>query len=658
MDIYRIAPEGDWIVDQAGKSPASPPPILPDAPFYFLLADDQDRVGPLGIERYRRTLEHVLDASRLEDASLIVHELESTHEQLIIHRLLIIRDGEVIDALDAQNIKVLQREAELERHITNQRHTVSLSIDDLRVGDIIDHATTLSTRSGSHPLQGRHYRSRFLLSWGCPVVLQTLRLLNNGSQALRIQECRYQDGRFLRKNSRLEPAECFEMTLENPPLFRIDDSAPEWFWPDHLWVVSDTEWPDLSAYLWSVYRQEGVLEDDLELTGEILGDSADPEQQILAAIDFVQNSVRYKGEHHGIFSHLPHAAGEVLKKRSGDCKDKSNLLRAILLRLGVPASMVLVDTRRGKVLPDIPPSLYHFDHMIVRLHWQGKDYYIDPTVKKQAGDLEHRALPDVYCGLPLVEQGEGLCPIPWDLSREVYHLQHVFDFTSSEDSGFFVEVLREYRFHRADNMRYHFQSNEKNRLEQDFLGYALNDTELELKMMEPIHVVEDDSVDNRLLTRERYRILSPPRNEENQANIFTDFINEFVQPPQTRHPVRIDLEGCLRHEVEVRYRKGYDASEEEKIECPWFAYSDRIWTENNTIRFVSTLQPLSREVEEADFAAFSEAVESLRSRSGNRFNYGNRPPRTEQGFWRRAFSYVINFAIAASLIAWAWSRFG
>ncbi len=656
MELYRIAPEHDWIIDRSGNLPESPA-SLPDAPFYFLLADDQDRVNTEGIERYRRTFEHVLDASRLEDASLIVHELDSSHEQLIIHRLGIIRDGRYHDVLDPENISVLQREAELERHITNQRYTVSLSIDDLRVGDIIDYASTVVTLRSDHPLQGRHYRSRILLSWGCPVRLQTIRLVNEAETALRVQECRYRDGQFSWQETRVAPGSLFEMTLNDPPLARIDDAAPDWFWPDHLWAATDARWEELSVYLHSTYRQHDVLQDEIALDAEIVGESEDLQQRILAAIDFVQNKIRYKGEHQGMFSHLPRPAAEALKKRSGDCKDKSNLLRAILARLGVPASLVLVDTRRGQVLPSVPPSLYHFDHMIVRLNWQGRDYFIDPTVKKQAGDLDHRAIPDHAHGLPLTDPGEGLCPIPRDLSRDVYLLLHRYDFSGSDESSYSLEVLREYHYHRADNMRFHFQSNSRNKLEQDFLGYALNDTELELEMLEPIQVIEDDAVNNRLLTRERYAIRSGPRNDETQANIFTDFVNEFVQPPQVSHPVRIDLEGGLRHDVEVIYREGYDVSEDKQIDCPWFSYADRVWRDENRIRFSSILKPLRRQVDEADFTAFSKSVEEMRSRAANRFAFGNIEKQEKGSFWHRFLTDWTNYAIALSVLIWLWSYF-
>ena len=41
-------------------------------------------------------------------------------------------------ALDPDNIDVIRRETALEYHITNNQLTVSLSIDDLRVGDLVD----------------------------------------------------------------------------------------------------------------------------------------------------------------------------------------------------------------------------------------------------------------------------------------------------------------------------------------------------------------------------------------------------------------------------------------------------------------------------------------------------------------------------------------
>ncbi len=305
--------------------PSAEEDTLPEAPFYFLFADNQERVSAEGFESYRHTVEHVLDASRLEDASLIVHELNALNEQLIIHHLRVIRDGTARDALETGTIEVLQREAELEQHITNRRYTISVSIDDLRVGDVIDYAATEITRSGDHPLQGKYYHSRILLSWGCPIRVQRIRIVNQSDTALTVQECRYRERRFSTSERRVAAGDSFSMTQQDPPLLRIGDSAPLWFWPDHLLITTRASWAELSAHMWSAYREQGALNDVLPAIDSLVGDTDDREQALLAAIDFVQNGIRYKGEHHGMFTHMPRPAEEVLKRRSGDCKDKSNL---------------------------------------------------------------------------------------------------------------------------------------------------------------------------------------------------------------------------------------------------------------------------------------------------------------------------------------------
>jgi hypothetical protein len=660
LELYCIAPEAEWIDIHPLASGFEPP----DSPYYFPLLDDQIRTSSAGFEDYRRSVEHVLDASRLEDASLILHELNADCEKLVIHHLKLIRDGIEIDVLNDNIISVLQRESELEKHIINRRHTVSISITDLRVGDMIDYAATQMTSRGDHPVRGRQYHANILLSWGCPVQEQRIRLLNETVTPVDVQENRYRQGRFSQKLSRIPPEESFERIFHDQPLARIDGSAPGWFWPDHLQIASQAEWDALSSRLWSSYQQQQAFTDCSGFDAVFEGVEDDLQQKVLAAIDFVQNQVRYKGESHGIFSHTPRPAEDVLKKRFGDCKDKSNLLRALLQHLGVTAHLVLVSTRRGKVLPRLLPSLFHFDHMIVRLEWQGQEYFIDATIKKQSGDLEHRAHLDFHHGLPLREEGEGLCSIPWDLSRKVYSLRHRFDFSSESEDEFFLDVERCYAYHRADNMRFYIQSNEKARLQQDFLETARESSRLQLETLQAFSIIEDDASANRLITVERYRILGKPGNDANEIDIATDFVNELVHPPAVNHPVHIELEGCLEHRVEVIYREAFDVDEQERIDCTWFNYSDRVTRSGRQIDFLSRLCPLRRQVDEADIPAYVEAMEGMRRRSSNRFVFAdaaNAPADAapeSPGFWRGFFTDWTNYVMFAALLIWLWSRSG
>ncbi|WP_158749766.1 transglutaminase family protein [Acidobacterium sp. S8] len=70
--------------------------------------------------------------------------------------------------------------------------------------------------------------------------------------------------------------------------------------------------------------------------------------------EFLQREIRYVGIEIGIGGYQPHPAAAVFHNRYGDCKDKATLLIAMLNSIGVHATYVLVDTRRGFVDADVP----------------------------------------------------------------------------------------------------------------------------------------------------------------------------------------------------------------------------------------------------------------------------------------------------------------
>jgi transglutaminase-like putative cysteine protease len=63
--------------------------------------------------------------------------------------------------------------------------------------------------------------------------------------------------------------------------------------------------------------------------------------------------LRYVAVPLGVNSHRPHAAANVLKNGFGDCKDKANLLNALLRAQGIAADLVLVP-RFAQAYPEAP----------------------------------------------------------------------------------------------------------------------------------------------------------------------------------------------------------------------------------------------------------------------------------------------------------------
>lgn len=73
------------------------------------------------------------------------------------------------------------------------------------------------------------------------------------------------------------------------------------------------------------------------------------------------------------------SAATVLRRGSGNCADKSNLLAAMLLSQGIEAHPVLTaDSRTWPLDPEVPGFLPG-DHVLVRARLGGETFFLDPT---------------------------------------------------------------------------------------------------------------------------------------------------------------------------------------------------------------------------------------------------------------------------------------
>jgi len=86
-----------------------------------------------------------------------------------------------------------------------------------------------------------------------------------------------------------------------------------------------------------------------------------------ALYSFVSRQIRYVAVEVGIGGYRPHAAADVFQHKYGDCKDKANLLIAMLGHIGVRAYPALVGTRDDIEADPTAPTLTSFDHVIVAL---------------------------------------------------------------------------------------------------------------------------------------------------------------------------------------------------------------------------------------------------------------------------------------------------
>ena len=106
-----------------------------------------------------------------------------------------------------------------------------------------------------------------------------------------------------------------------------------------------------------------------------------PVETIAILHDKVANLVRYVGLEFGAADYQPHHCDEVWDNQYGDCKDKANLLVALLRHRGIPAHIALVNTKHLGLVDHRTPDYRMFDHAIVAISQKGRGYlFCDPTI--------------------------------------------------------------------------------------------------------------------------------------------------------------------------------------------------------------------------------------------------------------------------------------
>jgi len=612
---YEIASLPDWVrVDTRAISPAQ----NTESPQVFNLVDYQLSVNADSTASFSRLNFTILDASRIDEGSQFLYEVVPGSQQVVFHSCVIHRDGQTINALDADNIRAVQRERELEKQIASGRLTVELTVDDVRVGDTVDICVTEYDLAGEHPLYGRYFQATNWLSWGVPVARQTLLLRNNSPKSVQFREI--DSEKSVDKRKEVAPGDTYTQEWSELPMRESTPGVPNWFWPPAYFVTSESSWESISSYLYNFYVKQGVLEDNIDL-GSIEGIDWQGRnaETVNAVIDFVQNEVRYRGENNGIYSHTPKEPARTLKKRSGDCKDKSNLLLALLTRIDVDAQLVLVNTRLMGEIANLDPSPYLFDHMVVRFEFDGETYYVDPTLQKQGGSLANRTKLGYEQALILSPENGKLVAVPKQDSNDLFKLKHIVDLR--DESKPRLTIKRVFHSERADNMRSYFASREKSQYQDDFEDYAKEHVNVSLERVSGIEIEKDDLLGNYLGTSETYAlILDDGKLEGNSMQVFTSFYEQVQIYDERELPQVVELDGELLHHIHVMYpyKQTIDTDKFSK-ETQWFDYNDSIEVDGNNLHFKMKISPKADEVPADKNAEYQKVIEELQARSISRF---------------------------------------
>lgn len=153
------------------------------------------------------------------------------------------------------------------------------------------------------------------------------------------------------------------------------------------WLTTLADWDEVAAWYQGLINQRNQLGEPLsKLVDEWTRDAGTPREVLAILHDKVANEIRYEGLEFGMSGLQPYACSTVWQNQYGDCKDKSNLLVAMLGHKGIRARVVLVNTEHAGLVDRRIPDFRHFNHAITAVDLgerEGKTEWIfcDPTIE-------------------------------------------------------------------------------------------------------------------------------------------------------------------------------------------------------------------------------------------------------------------------------------
>lgn len=102
------------------------------------------------------------------------------------------------------------------------------------------------------------------------------------------------------------------------------------------------------------------------------------EQKVQRFYEYIVNNIRYSSVPFIQSGLIPQSASQVIHARQGDCKDVSTLFVALCKDAGIPAQLVLINTRENGKQDLILPSI-EFNHCIAKVTVDQKPVYLELT---------------------------------------------------------------------------------------------------------------------------------------------------------------------------------------------------------------------------------------------------------------------------------------
>lgn len=536
----------------------APPDVrstLPASSMHNEFLDEQVWIERNSVTHYNHLIRVVDQADGLNAASEVQVPFDPSYQSLIFHTLKIWRNGIAINKLDRNQLKLIQREPNLERQLYDGKMTAMLMLDDLRVGDHVEIAFSLK---GMNPVfENMFVYMTPMASFRGPTKQVRFRLLAPVDRKIQ-----HREGPSIQvAESEHDGMRETVFTRFNVSKFHVDQFTPASTLLDEQLSLSEfADWNAVSLWGEKLFaealgKSSPIIQEAVNKLGA--GEGRTPSENLQIILDFVQNQVRYFGTEIGESSHRPSSPAIIVKRRFGDCKDKVALLIAMLREVGIAATPVLVSTSLGEDVVESFSTPLYFNHVIARVELESKTYWLDGTRQSQTGPLSQREAVGLGKGLLLSMESTTLSELP--KADEIVHVAVEETYRMGSFSEHPVLELRTTYFGGvAEILRQAATTQPLESLEQDLnrdlLRFHSGMEKLGSMKLEEVEGQNAVSVVQSFRTSNFWRI------PENSMNLVADIPLWGLIPP-LRHPgeavrskpFKNGMIGLVRHSIKIEF---------------------------------------------------------------------------------------------------------
>lgn len=543
-----VAPKPNWTLQIPADLNAEIPLNNVSSGVHYLLVDTQIYAENESKPKYFfRYAEKVLNQTGVERSSQITVDFDPIYEQLSLHDITIWRDKRAINKLDTARMSLVNREEELDNLLYNGRQTLHVILDDVRAGDVIEYSFSLE---GDNPIYNGTFAYSHSLNWAVPLHHLAVTVHWHKPTPLFHQ---ITDSNLTVQTERTSGGGSrYRVEQRNLDAVVSDENTPVWFEPyGRVYFSESKSWREVAN--WARPLMESGRESNAaikSLANQILRQHDDPVKQIFAALQYVQEEVRYFGIEIGENSHRPARAGTTLSRRYGDCKDKTMLLLSILDELNIEAHPALVNTLRRHTIADIIPSGRQFNHVIASVIQGGKTYWLDPTRQYQYGGLDAIYQADYGYALVLRSKADALTSMkPAEVSSSS-EIKEEIDISAGKDAPAIYRVHTTSTGLDAEKNRRRFASRSLTTIQDEYLKFY-KDYYPKIATASPI-TFADDPQHNRTVVEEQYAIDDFWKFDEDDKSYYAWFysnaLSDYLKMPAEKkrsspfalsHPVNI-----------------------------------------------------------------------------------------------------------------------